>query len=104
MSRDDLKECGENTGQENRQVPCFIAHKPQAQMFDPRPEPLREQILLQICFGGRNYACFTIVLAGLERRKGAVRERFIMIGRLHLKSSNISAGNLEYQSPTFKCK
>jgi hypothetical protein len=96
MSRDDLKECGENTGQENRQVPCFIAHKPQAQMFDPRPEPLREQILLQICFGGRNYACFTMALAGLGRREGAVRERLIAIGRSHLQSSGMGRVDSHY--------
>jgi hypothetical protein len=58
-------------------------------MFGPRLQPRREQVLLQICFGGRNYVRFTMALAGLGRREGPARERIIAIGRSHLKLSGM---------------
>jgi hypothetical protein len=73
MSRDELKECGEKDGPETVRLPCLIAHKLQAQMFYPGLESRREQVLLQICFGGRNYVCFTMALAGLGRRGSCTR-------------------------------
>lgn len=69
---------GNGTGQENGQAAISYCSQAQAQEFDPRLEAGREQVLLQVCFGGRNYACFTILLAGLEV---SARERYIAIAR-----------------------